>query len=81
MRIFQISQDLADSAVNSNNMFVGVENSREPQAPNAIDRWILSQLSLAVDTVNTSIESADLHLATTSIKNFLYYTFCDYYVV
>uniref|UniRef100_A0A1Y1N5J3 valine--tRNA ligase n=1 Tax=Photinus pyralis TaxID=7054 RepID=A0A1Y1N5J3_PHOPY len=45
-----------------------------------MDRWILSRLSKMVENVNRAIDKCELHLATTSIKNFLYYDFCDIYL-
>ncbi|XP_043248417.1 valine--tRNA ligase, mitochondrial-like [Colletes gigas] len=53
---------------------------QEPKSMSIIDRWILSQLSLMVSTVNNAIMQRDFHQAITSIREFLHYTFCDYYL-
>ncbi|KAK5640482.1 hypothetical protein RI129_011293 [Pyrocoelia pectoralis] len=45
-----------------------------------MDKWILSRLSKMVKNVNEAIENNEFHLATASLKNFLYYDFCDVYL-
>lgn len=46
-----------------------------------MDKWILSRLSYMVDTVNANIQKYDFHVATSALKNYLYYEFCDTYLV
>lgn len=46
-----------------------------------MDRWILSRMTEMVDRVSHGIENYDFHVATSSLKNFLYYEFCDVYLV
>lgn len=46
-----------------------------------MDKWILSRLSYMVKIVNESLEKSDFHVATSTLKNFLYYDFCDVYLV
>lgn len=45
-----------------------------------IDRWILSRLSYLVQTVNQSLDEYNFHIATASIKSFLYREVCDFYI-
>nr|XP_023015445.1 valine--tRNA ligase-like [Leptinotarsa decemlineata] len=45
-----------------------------------MDKWILSRLTFMVDTVNRGLENFDFYVATTALKNFLYYEFCDVYL-
>ncbi|XP_060535750.1 valine--tRNA ligase-like [Cylas formicarius] len=45
-----------------------------------MDRWILSRLSAMVRAVHAAFESRDFYVATTAIKQFLYYEFCDIYL-
>src|SRR5262249_14116650 len=46
-----------------------------------MDRYILSRLSNAVNRINKSMNSYNLHIATDVIKRFLYGDFCDVYLV
>lgn len=46
-----------------------------------MDKWILSKLSYMVDVLNESLHKFELHVATSALKNFLYYEFCDVYLV
>lgn len=46
-----------------------------------MDNWILSRLSLAVETCNTSFENYELNGATTACYNFWLYDLCDVYLV
>lgn len=46
-----------------------------------IDRWILSRLCRMLRKVQQGVESYDFYLATAALKNFLYYEFCDVYLV
>lgn len=46
-----------------------------------MDRWILSRLSAMVETVDEAIGKYDFHVATGALKDFLYYDFCDVYLV
>lgn len=46
-----------------------------------MDRWILSRLSYMVQNVNEGLEKCEIHVATFALKNFLYYDFCDVYLV
>ncbi|KAG5898253.1 hypothetical protein JTB14_029631 [Gonioctena quinquepunctata] len=45
-----------------------------------MDKWILSRLTFMVDTVDQALENFDFHVATSALKNFLYYEFCDVYL-
>ncbi|XP_072756562.1 valine--tRNA ligase, mitochondrial isoform X2 [Anoplolepis gracilipes] len=44
------------------------------------DQWILSRLSWMVETVNSAFVERNFHKATTAIRQFLHYEFCDLYV-
>lgn len=46
-----------------------------------MDRWILSRMSDMVVRVNAAFENYDFNIATSCLKNFLYYDFCDVYLV
>lgn len=46
-----------------------------------MDKWILSRLSLAVESCNTSFENYELNGATTACYNFWLYDLCDVYLV
>lgn len=46
-----------------------------------MDRWILSRMSDMVERVNAAIENYDFNIATGCLKSFLYYDFCDVYLV
>lgn len=46
-----------------------------------LDRWILSRLSRMVETVNDAFVDGNFHKAVTAIRQFIYYEFCDLYVV
>ncbi|KAJ8674009.1 hypothetical protein QAD02_005271 [Eretmocerus hayati] len=51
-----------------------------PEKFSMIDEWILSRLAWTVATVNEALEEKAFHRATSAIKQFIYYEFCDYYV-
>lgn len=46
-----------------------------------IDQWILSRLSLMINTINNAFIERDFHKVIASMKQFLYYEFCDFYLV
>lgn len=46
-----------------------------------MDKWILSRLNKLVVTANASFQSYDFHVAVSALKTFLYYDFCDVYLV
>ena len=52
-----------------------------PKTYTVIDQWILSRLSWMVETVNYELDQQNFYKAVTAIKEFIYYEFCDYYVV
>lgn len=52
-----------------------------PKKLTKIDKWILSRLSWMVDTVNEELDKRNFYRAVAAIKEFVYYEFCDYYVV
>ncbi|KAJ8954030.1 hypothetical protein NQ318_004323 [Aromia moschata] len=59
-----------------------LRNSDVAETPlSPMDKWILSRLSFMVDTVNEGLENFDFHVSTAALKNFLYYDFCDVYLV
>ncbi|CAK9802615.1 Valine--tRNA ligase [Anthophora plagiata] len=45
-----------------------------------IDRWILNKLCLMINVVNDALMQRDFHKAVASIKKFMYYEFCDFYL-
>ncbi|XP_026299461.1 valine--tRNA ligase isoform X1 [Apis mellifera] len=45
-----------------------------------IDQWILSRLSLMINTINNAFIKRDFHKVIASMKQFLYYEFCDFYL-
>lgn len=47
----------------------------------SMDKWILSRLAYTVDAVDSHIEEFDFNMATSALKYFLYYNFCDVYLV
>jgi len=53
----------------------------EKESLNDLDRWILSRLSWMVEVVNNAFAERNFHKAITTIRQFLYYEFCDFYVV
>lgn len=55
--------------------------SQKPTNMTIIDCWILSRLSLMVNIVNDAFTQRDFHKAIVAIKQFLYYEFCDFYLV
>lgn len=46
-----------------------------------MNKWILSRLSRMTDSVNEGIRTYDFHVATKALKDFLYYDFCDVFLV
>ncbi|KAG6458246.1 hypothetical protein O3G_MSEX010757 [Manduca sexta] len=44
------------------------------------DKWILSRLADMVETVNSSMDNYDFHLATKAIRTLIYNEFCDVYL-
>lgn len=62
-------------------LMTGEKLYQEPKNISIIDRWILSQLSLMIDTVNDAFMQQDFHTSIASIKQFLHYKFCDFYLV
>lgn len=46
-----------------------------------MNKWILSRLCKTVDCVNDAIEIYDFHVASKALKEFLYYDFCDVFLV
>ncbi|XP_048263293.1 valine--tRNA ligase, mitochondrial isoform X2 [Bombus terrestris] len=53
---------------------------QEPTNMTIIDQWILSRLSLMINIVSDSFMQRDFHKAIASMKQFLYYEFCDFYL-
>lgn len=51
-----------------------------PTELSTLDRWILSRLAHMVKSVNDALSEKSLNKATSAIKQFLYYEFCDYYI-
>lgn len=54
---------------------------QEPTNMTIIDQWILSRLSLMINIVNISFMQQDFHKVIASMKQFLHYEFCDFYLV
>lgn len=54
--------------------------SADPKSLATIDRWILSRMSVMVDTVDDAFTNRNFHRAVASIKQFFYYEFCDFYL-
>lgn len=46
-----------------------------------MNKWILSRLSKTICTVNDALETYEFHVATKALKDFLYYDFCDVFLV
>ncbi|XP_049810319.1 valine--tRNA ligase-like isoform X1 [Schistocerca nitens] len=44
------------------------------------DKWILSRLSVMIKAVNDAFKNQQLHLATSSLRSFIYTDFCDTYL-
>ena len=53
---------------------------QRPETLTLIDRWILSRLSALVDIVNHGFAQRDFHKSAQSIKQFLHYEYCDFYL-
>ncbi|XP_077299898.1 valine--tRNA ligase-like [Arctopsyche grandis] len=45
-----------------------------------VDMWLLSRLSTLVQSVYASLDNFDFHIATNSLKQFLYRELCDVYI-
>ncbi|KAJ8866183.1 hypothetical protein PR048_033707 [Dryococelus australis] len=59
----------------------GLESCKDENLPlGKYDRWILSRLACMVHTLEQSLHSSDLHVATSAIKSFVHMEFCDVYV-
>lgn len=52
-----------------------------PTEFSTIDEWILSRLARMVETVNDELDKKNFSKAVRAIKEFVYYEFCDYYLV
>lgn len=52
-----------------------------PKNFTVIDQWILSRLGWMIETVNNALDQKNFYKAVTAIKEFIYYEYCDYYVV
>ena len=59
----------------------GEQVYQKPTNMTIIDQWILSRLSLMINEVNDSFSQRDFHQVVASMKQFLHYEFCDYYLV
>lgn len=46
-----------------------------------MDHWILSRLSFLLATAKVEMEEFEFHRVTAALKQFLYYDFCDVYLV
>ncbi|XP_043585480.1 valine--tRNA ligase-like [Bombus pyrosoma] len=53
---------------------------QEPTNMTIIDQWILNRLSLMINIVSDSFMQRDFHKAIASMKQFLHYEFCDFYL-
>ncbi|XP_033210927.1 valine--tRNA ligase-like isoform X2 [Belonocnema kinseyi] len=51
-----------------------------PKELSSLDRWILSRLSFMVDSVNEALTQKLFNKATSAIKQFIHYEFCDYFL-
>lgn len=54
---------------------------QEPKNLTLIDRWIFSRLSALITTVGDAFTQRDFHKSIASMKQFLHYEFCDFYLV
>ncbi|KAF3422053.1 hypothetical protein E2986_01130 [Frieseomelitta varia] len=61
-------------------LMTGEQVYQKPTNMAIIDQWILSRLSLMINEVNDSFSQRDFHQVVASMKQFLYYEFCDYYL-
>ena len=52
-----------------------------PETLTIVDKWILSRLSWMVESVNDAFEKKEFNRAIRAIKQFVYFEFCDYFVV
>lgn len=52
-----------------------------PKEFTSIDEWILSRLAWMVETVNIELDKKNFYKAVRAIREFIYYEFCDYYLV
>lgn len=53
---------------------------QEPKNLTLIDRWIFSRLSALITTVGDAFTQRDFHKSIASMKQFLHYEFCDFYL-
>ena len=70
-------------AVKYTNGVVGEVTQETPEweSLGPMDRWALSRLTHMVQKARSGMESHDFHVATAAIKDFMYYEFCDVYLV
>ena len=64
-------------------VFMNVEDYDEGtrgQSPSLMDRWILSRLQQVVEEVRVSIEEYRFNEAASSIYQFVWHEFCDWYI-
>ncbi|XP_054013458.1 valine--tRNA ligase-like [Hylaeus anthracinus] len=61
-------------------LMTGKNLYREPKSMSIIDRWILSRLSLMISTTNDGFMERNFHKSIESLKQFLHYEFCDFYL-
>ncbi|XP_003240691.1 valine--tRNA ligase isoform X1 [Acyrthosiphon pisum] len=51
-----------------------------PTPSNMIQFWILSRLGDCVHNINNSFQNYDIYIATTKLRQFFYYEFCDVFL-
>ncbi|KOC61527.1 Valine--tRNA ligase [Habropoda laboriosa] len=61
-------------------LMTGEKVYQKPTNMATIDCWILNKLSVMINAVNDALTKRDFHEAIASIKQFMYYQFCDYYL-
>ncbi|KAG7211506.1 hypothetical protein KM043_010775 [Ampulex compressa] len=59
---------------------INKEDYKEPTSLTVLDRWILSCLSMMVETVNDAFAQRDFYKAVRAIKQFMYQKYCDFYL-
>jgi len=58
----------------------GVDASKPPANPNAIDRWIVSRLQQTEESVNQHVANYRFDLAATELYEFIWNEYCDWYL-
>jgi valyl-tRNA synthetase len=78
----QQGEDLANKMWNASRLILlnAAEVEAEPRAARAEDRWILSRLQRAIETVTANLDSYDFAHAALELYRFFWSELCDWYL-